>query len=353
MDKLRRELEALILKHPTEFSFVQELSQMSEQSGWTYAGKTVSEHIHAAVLDSGPKKNDYKVPLDQFSAFPFLGVSAVPPLLDAFQSGTLITQWKAAFALGQLGSAAITAIPTLILGLFDEHPLVRAQSRWALTQLSEFSQPFLISRMKQKRRGETKALLKTLIFMGSRGLSSCDALTKSIKKADKNTALTVNNAVKAIIGGSKSDRAKQILGPSYWSPHPQTACPKREEFEHVVWTEQVNNLFENYPSGDFEDVQSWYKDGVRPFRQVLDSWHPYKIVLRSGRVRLTHKPMASTEQELVTAKSPNGKYFTLAELCFLTAQNSEAASLNGEGILFKYKDDALGYPSYLVSSNKP
>ncbi|MDF1663107.1 MAG: HEAT repeat domain-containing protein [Planctomycetota bacterium] len=352
MDKLRSELEALILKYPTEFSFVQELHQLNEQDAWTYEGKTASEHVQAAVNSSGSQKNEYKVSLAQFSAFPHIGVSAIPPLIESFQSDDLATMWKAAFALGQMGSAAVTAIPTLMLGLFNDHPITRAQARWALTQLSEFSLPFLISRWKQKRRGEVKPLLRTIISMGSRALPICDSLTKSIRKADKNAAFTVHSAVKEIIGESKSKRAKKIEGPFYWPLETKIDNLTQEAFDHAVWVLQISSLFDEFDCGDFRDPESWSKEGSQPFRKALESWTPYRIALRSGTLRLTHRPSDSQELEVVDAKSPKGKYFTVSDLCFLATQNMKNPGSNSRGLYFQYQDDELGYPSYLASYHK-
>jgi hypothetical protein len=347
MDKRRRELEQMLRSNPTEFSFVQELYQLNEETGWTYEGRTVTEHVHGAVISSEAKRDKYNVPIEQFSAFPFLGVGAIPPLIEAFQSDDLSTSWKAAFALGQMGSAAITAIPALIYGLFNDHALIRAQSRWALAQLSEQSLPLLVSRFKENRRGEFKPLLEALVFMGSKALSCCDALTKSIRKANKNTALMVNTAVKNIIGESKSSRPENIAGPSYWRVKSKYDKNNQQSFEHAVWVHEVATLFHDYDSGDFEDATSWSGQASRSYRRILESWTPYKIVLRSPTLRLTDS--SGDEQQLLTVESPNSKYFTLGDLCFLAAQNIDHGSPNPRGLIFTRRDNQIDTPTYMAS----
>jgi len=85
-----------------------------------------------------------------------LGESAVPRLVEALKSRKKGERFKAAWALGQLGTAARSAVPEITQALNDEDPGVRINATQALSAIGVVNGdlvPILLPRLKDKDMG--------------------------------------------------------------------------------------------------------------------------------------------------------------------------------------------------------
>ncbi len=67
---------------------------------------------------------------------PAAAAPAVPTLIKLLKSSDIDLRWNSAYALSNMGSVAVSAVPALITALNDSHAAVRAEASKALQRIA-------------------------------------------------------------------------------------------------------------------------------------------------------------------------------------------------------------------------
>lgn len=136
------------------------------------------------------------------------GPAAVPALIDALDSNTVIVRAKAARLLSRLGELAAAAVPKLRTALHDKHADIRlaaAKALWNITKNADLAVPVLVDLLKEKwvtaqdgpeaRRQFVQTVIEAMQRIGPPAKDAVPALTE---KARNKNRLISESAVRAL-----------------------------------------------------------------------------------------------------------------------------------------------------------
>jgi hypothetical protein len=351
MDQQLRKLERAIAANPGDLALIQELCRLSERTGWTHKGQRVADIVKERILCEFNELDHFDRPLHYYSIFEEIGARGIPPLIEAFKNEILGTVWKAGFALGAMGASGRAAIPTLIAGLSHKHPVISAQSRWALAQLTPFSLTPLIDHLVNAAAEQRKLFVDCLGFMGVKAMAALEDLKALVGQSEGDFANTLEDLIESITGSFWGTGAHFIHGPTFWCLGTGRK-QSQESFEHEVWGSELLYPFDSHSDSiAFDDVQSFDNPEYDFVLAHIKGWKPYEIVLRRSEAQLTIFDYDEGQiVDLTKVTSKNGEYFTRGELFYgaeiaVQQENPEAGGV----VMERHSAPHADLPVYHVS----
>lgn len=349
MDEELRALEREAGSDPANLTLLRTLVRASDRAGWTHEDRSIDDVLQEAVSRSDPDLYDFDCVARDFADLQSLGLRALPGLIDAYEGGSLVTAWRAGLALGELGSNAMAALPTLVRGLSREHLLLRLLARWSLARLAPIALPDLVSRL-ERRSGDRKTLLDAVVFMGRQAQSARPLLEEWAANATGTEVDDYASASDLLMGHGRERIPSRIEGPSYWFWEFESDSDPRE-FDLEVWSREVMEIYHLHADDfDLGKPASWLHPDLEYAREALLAWRPSEIVLRTPRVRLRYwSSDAGAVSELTVLRSTNGADFTQGELFFGAERAlTEEENPDAMGLEMDREDSHSDCPTYFV-----